>query len=212
MQFNKVLTPDPILQGAHTPDKTPLCVSFDEIEDALVAHRMNTRSKTANTRYQGNQKSGQNDRTNARNTDQRQNRYSARNDNKSQSETDLPFVQCTACGGAGHEEPDCRKKLSYLRLSEWVRLLTPAQRKQFASELDRNARATHEKYKKAYKNRQEIRTKINRLNVDGEARVALLSVFRAQLPDLDFGSLDPDFVDELEPCLDFDPDNDELTE
>ena len=78
--------------------------------------------------------------------------------------------------------------------------------------MDRNARDTHEKYKKAYGNRREIRKKINVLNVNDEARVAMISVFRAQLPDIDFGSLDLDFIDDSEPCLEYDPENDELSE
>ena len=208
--------------------ETPFCVGVDEIEE-LVMNRVNTRSgaggnenrktysrtndrtsnynrndkdngNVGNGRYQRNQPHGE------------RNGYQRRNGKQQNDSDDIPFIQCTACGGPGHEEKDCKKKLSFVRLSQWMAMLSPAQRKEFSSELDRNARATHERYKAAYKNRKDIRKRVNKIDIDDESRVMLLSAYRTQLPDMDFGSLDIDLVDDLEPCLDFNPDTDNLSE
>ena len=207
-QFNKFRTFDLDTGG-------PVCVGIDEIEEALKAHRVDTRSGTrdrnqGNQRYKGNGNGNQQYRNNG-NADKSKFGDSNR-DARSEDRSKAPFKQCGACGQPGHDEEDCRKKLSFVRLSQWLQLLSPAQRKEFSRELDRNARDTHEKYKKAYGNRREIRKKINVLNVNDEARIAMISVFRAQLPDIDFGSLDLDFIDDSEPILEYDPETDELSE
>ena len=81
-----------------------------------------------------------------------------------------------------------------------------------SSELDKSARATHERYKSAYAKRREVRKRVNKASVDSEHREILLSAYRGQIEDLDYGSLDPDLVDESEPFLGFDPDVETLSE
>ena len=53
---------------------------------------------------------------------------------------------------------------------------------------------------------------MNKANVDPESREILLSAYRGQIDDLDYGSLDPDLVDDDEPFLGFDPDTETLSE
>jgi hypothetical protein len=48
--------------------------------------------------------------------------------------------------------------------------------------------------------------------MDTESRELLLSAYRGQINDLDYGTLDPDLVDDDEPFLNFDPDIETLTE
>ena len=102
--------------------------------------------------------------------------------------------------------------MSFVRLSEWFNMLSASQRKEISAELNRNARATHDRYKKAYAMRKDVRKRINKADIDNEMRNMLISAYRTQLPDMDFGSLDLDLVDTLEPILDFDPERDELSE
>ena len=101
-----------------------------------------------------------------------------------------------------------------MKLSQWYQMLTSAQRNAISAEMDRDARATHEKYKTNYKNRNTVRKRLNRVDVDAnvysdididEEKAFVLTACRAQMPDLDFGTLDPNFIDDIEPYLEFDP-------
>ena len=66
--------------------------------------------------------------------------------------------------------------------------------------------------KRLTKNRREVRNRVNKADVDPESREILLSAYRGQIEGLDYGSLDPDLVDDDEPFLSFDPDTDRLSE
>ena len=83
--------------------------------------------------------------------------------------------------------------------------------------MNKNARATHERYKEAYGKRNTVRKRLNRVEANAMTyddiditveKDIILQACRAHMSDLDFGSLDPDCVDDLEPYLDFDPDQD----
>ena len=202
----------------------------EDVSFGLTANRMNTRSMNReNTpqkdqRYQpkqrsggpsggykkpggGYEKSGGYERSGGY---AKKEGYVRSDSNKDPS--DIPFVQCDACGTPGHKWQDCNHKNRFIRLNEWYAQLAPSQRKEMSNELDKSARATHERYKKAYKNRREVRNRVNKADVDPESREILLSAYRGQIDGLDYGSLDPDLVDDDEPFLSFDPETDRLTE
>jgi hypothetical protein len=168
------------------PSRADVC--FDTT-DSLVMHRMNTRSSTKDKSSRFERK---------------------RDSDGSENEKDIPLIQCGACGAPGHETKDCRKKGPFLRLNEWFQKLSPAQRKLISRELDRNAQETHERYKKAYKNRKDVRKRVNKAELASEDRLLLLRACTAQIPDLDFGTLDPNMIDDNEPELEFNPDTDRL--
>ena len=191
----------------------------------LTANRVNTRSDTRGrdqgSNFQRNQGGAQ--RYPDRNQQQRSNGtkpgYSPRfndqqnrNKNRETGGSDIPFIQCGACGGPGHTEKQCNLKDKFIRLNEWYSMLSPANRKEMSTELDKNARATHERYKKAYRSRGEVRKRVNTANIDEVSRDLLLCAYRGQISDLDYGTLDPDLVDDDEPFLNFDPDVEVLTE
>lgn len=99
-------------------------------------------------------------------------------------------------------------------------MLTSAQRSAISSEMDKDVRATHEKYKKNYQNRKTVRKRLHRIDVDTNAftnidadseKAFVIQACRAQMPDLEFGSLDPNFIDDIEPYLEFDPSTDDAT-
>ena len=104
-----------------------------------------------------------------------------------------------------------------MKLSQWYELLSKSQRQDIIAEMNKNARATHERYKEAYGKRNAVRKRLNRVDADAEIydgidiaieKDIVLQACRAHMPDLDFGSLDPDLVDDIEPYLEFDPDTD----
>ena len=132
------------------------------------------------------------------------------NDRNNSTIPDIAFIQCTACGGPGHIWKNCTMKDKFIRLNEWYAQLSPSQRKEMSVQLDKNARATHERYKQAYAKRREVRKRINKASVESNQREVLLSAYRSQIDDLDYGTLDPDLVDEDEPFLSFDPEVEKL--
>ena len=192
----------------------------------LTVNRMNTRSgntrdrEQSASRYQkspgGNQRYSKGGQQQQRD-DIPKSPYTPRFQDKRSNNRDtpganIPFVQCGACGGPGHEEDVCNLKSKFIRLNEWYSMLSPAKRKEMSGELDKSARATHERYKKAYRSRLEVRKRVNTATMDTESRELLLCAYRGQINDLDYGTLDPDLVDDDEPFLYFDPDIETLTE
>ena len=201
-------------------------------EDNIVLNRMGTRSQTQHSRGgpssfrstkpgRGHADSYQrrNPREQHRNYDR--NGVQHRSDNSSQRTDakvpDIAFTQCLACGKPGHEDCDCRQKGTFVKLSAWFNMLTPQQRGDISAQMDKDARATHERYKRAYANRRQVRSRLNRIEIDSQhgatfdlndERNWTITACRANMADMDFGSLDPMLVDDDEPCLDFNPDTD----
>ena len=175
-------------------------------DQGLVINRAFTRSNAREGRDKG--------KTNEDKRDNRNRDTNRKSGDNRDSGKDLPFIQCPCCGKPGHDECDCRQKGSFVKLSQWYELLTKAQRRDIIAEMNKNARATHERYKAAYGKRRAVRKRINRVaddsREDGDLDIAvekniILQACRAQMPDLDFGSLDYEFDDDIEPYLEFDP-------
>ena len=211
-------------------------VEFDTQDSGLVAHRAYTRSdaresgNNENPRVSYQKKSYSNQRGGH---DKKP--YGKRNDNDSYSNrrpfnkerpfnkdqnargADIPYKACPCCGKPGHEECDCRQKGSFVHLSQWYEMLSKSQRQDIIKEMNKNSRATHERYKAAYGKRNAVRKRLNRVHTDfadhdnleiNIEKEIVLQACRAQIPDLDFGSLDQEFIDDVEPYLEFDPDVD----
>ena len=201
-------------------------VEFDHSDDELVVNAF-TRSQSreggykdrTNTRSNFNGGRGNGNRTNSgRGRSGGRGNYNKRNSDAPPGDgKDIPFKQCPCCGKAGHDECDCRQKGSFVKLSQWYELLSKSQRQEIIADMTKNARATHERYKEAYGKRNAVRKRLNRVETDAGVyddididveKDIVLKACRAHMPDLDFGSLDPNLDDDTEPYLDFDPDTD----
>ena len=174
--------------------------------------RSNTRSNFSGGRGNGHRTNSGRGRGGGRGNYNQRNSDAPPGDGKN-----IPFKQCPCCGKAGHDECDCRQKGSFVKLSQWYELLSKSQRQEIIADMTKNARATHERYKEAYGKRNAVRKRLNRVETDAEMyedinidveKDIVLKACRAHMPDLDFGSLDPNLDDDTEPYLDFDPDTD----
>jgi hypothetical protein len=203
----------------------------NDVSPDLVAHRAFTRSQSREGQppfERGGSRRQHNNRDNNSNSGRggngrgfgggRGNGSSNRQSTNPRNGKDIPFVQCPCCGKPGHVQCDCRQKGSFVKLSQWYQMLTSAQRNAISAEMDRDARATHEKYKTNYKNRNTVRKRLTRIDVDAtvysdidieEEKAFVITACRTQMPDLDFGTLDPNFIDDIEPYLEFDPENED---
>ena len=122
--------------------------------------------------------------------------------------------KCAGCGVYGHTLKECRFTGRVLHIKEWIAKLRPDERRKFLQEYAKDRKETHEKYKKGLRSRKQLKLKIRQININAkkqkstsgiEVHEQVLSAIdqaRKTNPDIDFGTMDKDYVDFHEPELD----------
>ena len=130
---------------------------------------------------------------------------------------------CKACGQYGHALEECRACGKHIHLQQWLERLPDDKRRDFLKQYRANRKKAHENYLSNLNARKSLKKKVRALyfdfqhslpamskeeldiNVDSAIRIA-----KVHTPNLDFGSLDPQYSDLYEPELQIDPIVDEL--
>ena len=126
-------------------------------------------------------------------------------------------VRCKACATYGHREDKCPFVGKMIQCSEYVSQLDSSKKKMFLKAYRQNREETHQRYLKSMKARKHLRGRIRKIHMDSQNSIPALDEDEVHLqinsairdahrtdPDIDFGSLDDDYLDVKEPVLDFD--------
>ncbi len=124
-------------------------------------------------------------------------------------------ARCGCCGKKGHETDNCPHRGQALKIRDYLAKLTPREQSRVLKDYLDHTDEVHERYVKAYNQRARIRSSVSCLDVDMDApdyptiRAAHIEELMAEkdYDDVDFMTMDPDLVDDEEPYLDFDPDD-----
>ena len=132
---------------------------------------------------------------------------------------------CIGCWTYGHPVEECTKTGSFIAIDAFLTRCTEQTKREIKAAYRKNCKEAHERYLRAFKRRQELRKKIQRLEFqyhkeptstatqnEQEAmaeldalKISCIHVAHDEDPDLDFGSLDQQYIDTNEPMLKFDP-------
>ena len=132
---------------------------------------------------------------------------------------------CNSCITYGHTDAECTKTGAHISIEEYLRQCPKERKQEILRAYRRNRKEAHERYKAAYQRRRDLRKRIRRIehqhhyDLDGtykdlepataasldRQRISCIRIAHEQHPDLDFGTLDEDYVDMTEPILNFDP-------
>jgi hypothetical protein len=167
-----------------------------------------------NTRYQGCAQSQCRPTFKPRNTKPQVEEVTSDDEAPShQKPTNSPY--CLGCGTYGHELSECRFTGRVLHIKEWIASLRPDERKKFLKAYAKDRAETHARYKKGLLSRKQLKLKIRQINIDAkhsipapsdivihEQVVHAINKAKTDDPDLDFGSMDAQYVDFCEPEID----------
>ena len=136
---------------------------------------------------------------------------------------------CKGCRTHGHEVENCNKTGSHISITQFLDRLPVADAQRIKQAYIDNRKEAHKKYLESYANRRTLRNNISTFAIDlfpteesmeepsdemttayeGVRNTLIMHAVRADV-DVNFGSLDPDYMDPNEPILQFDPENEEL--
>ena len=133
----------------------------------------------------------------------------------------------------GHSADECTKTGAAITIQQFLKTYSPEQRQTIVEAYKQNRKEAHDRYVRAYKKRRQLKQQIRRLEynhqyditkkewkvLDNTAsqeldklRIACVIAAKTENPDLDFGSLDDNYVDIQEPRLELDPTMDAIPE
>ena len=136
---------------------------------------------------------------------------------------------CKGCRTYGHEVENCNKTGAQISITQFLDRLPVADAQRIKQAYIDNRKEAHKKYLESYASRRTLRNSISTFAIDlfpteesmeepsdamttayeGIRDNLIMHAVRAPV-DIDFGSLDPDYLDPNEPFLQFDPENEEL--
>ena len=132
---------------------------------------------------------------------------------------------CISCMTYGHPDTECTKTGAHISIADYLSRCSRERKQEILRAYRQNRKDAHERYKAAYQRRRDLRKRIRHLeyhhhydkngqfkDIDpvtaaslDRQRISCIRIAHDQHPDLDFGSLDNDYVDMEEPILNFDP-------
>ena len=193
--------------------------SKDKHDEFLPSRRTydQHRNNNANDQHESNRKPHRTPVQDQRRTDTD---HAQQTDQNKQSET-----LCIGCWTYGHPVEECTKTGAHIAIDAFLQRCSDQTKKEIKAAYRKNRKEAHERYLRAYKRRQELRKKIRRLeyqyNQDSNGltnqqdraamaeldalKVSCIRVAHDENPDIEFGSLDNNYIDHNEPMLQFDP-------
>ena len=140
---------------------------------------------------------------------------------------------CPNCMTYGHTAEECTKTGAAITINQFLKTCPPEKKRIILDAYRKNRKEAHEQYLCAYKKRCQLKQQIRCLEydhqfdtntkewkkLDGPAsqalddlRISCVITAKKETPNLDFGSLDDNYDDLLEPQLNFDPQVDKIPE
>ena len=158
--------------------------------------------------------------------DQRKNDH----DYGKQQENKQSDTLCIGCWTYRHPVKECTKTGAHIAIDAFLQRCSDQTKKEIKAVYRKNRKEAHKRYLRAYKRRQELCKKIRRLEYQqthdstgsvkqqdqaalaelDALRISCIRVAHDENPDIEFGSLDHNYVDNNKPMLQFDPSVDDF--